>query len=108
MVNVYNLKYMPYAQAKIVKDENTSVLVSYQTKVAQVDKDGWLKIFGLYSHTTRKHIGAFMRELGLDYKTAKFLYENGLKLNINTGEIKDIDFNYDNAFILYLKDRALA
>jgi hypothetical protein len=42
--------------------------------------------------TTRKHIGAFMREYcGSTYQVAKQLYEDGYMLNIDTGEVVEID-----------------
>ena len=65
-------------------------LVSYTTTVIEITSDGWLYVNGLYSMTTRKHIGWFMRLLGLSYQTAKTLYENRQILNLETGEIKAI------------------
>ena len=86
---IKKLSKMPYAQAHIEKfDDGTIYLFSYTTLVAEIDADGWLTIFGLYSATTRKHISAFMREYtGLDYQTAKACYKEDYKLNIHTGEI---------------------
>lgn len=85
--NIRKLKSMPFAQAAIVTDEQGNIcLVSYVTPVVSV-VDGWLKVNGLYSQTTRKHIGAFMRELGFDYYTAKQLYNDDMKMNIYTGEV---------------------
>lgn len=63
------------------------VLVSYTTAVAEVH-NGWLTINGLYSATTRKHIGWFMRSLGYTYQLAKSLYEQRLSINLYTGEVK--------------------
>ena len=65
-------------------------LFSYGTKVAEV-RYGWLHIYGLFSKTTRKHLGWFMRELGLDYQLAKKLYTSYKSMNINTGEIRNWD-----------------
>lgn len=83
------LTAMPYAQATIRKyDDGTIVLISYQTPVAYIEADGRLFIRGLYSATTRKHIGAFVREYAnLDYQTAKRIYEDGYGYNIYTGEV---------------------
>jgi hypothetical protein len=88
-----NLSAMPYAQAKILRFEDGTVqLMSYATVVATVDRDGWLEIHGLYSMTTRKHIGAFMREVvHMDFATAKQLYNDGYRMNIHTGEVIAID-----------------
>ena len=83
------LTAMPYAQATIRKhDDGTIILISYETPVAYIEADGRLYIRGLYSATTRKHIGAFVREYAkLDYQTAKRIYEMGCGYNIYTGEI---------------------
>ena len=83
-----NLKSMPYAQATVIVENNEIVLRSYQTDVIIVTADGWLVCTGTYSATTRRHIGAFMREYGYgDYYLAKMLYKDGLKMNIYTGEV---------------------
>ena len=58
--------------------------------VAEV-RFGWLKIYGLYSMTTRKHIGWFMKELGFNYQIAKQIYHDCKYLNIYTGEVRDWD-----------------
>ena len=84
-----NLSAMPYAQAKVLRFEDGTIqLMSYATIVATIDRDGWLSIHGLYSMTTRKHIGAFMKEYtGMDYHTAKQIYTDGYQMNIHTGEV---------------------
>lgn len=69
---------------------NVRALVSYATTVIEIDEEGWLIVHGLYSMTTIKHIGWFMRELGYSYMTAKHLYNKGLQMNIYTGEVKAI------------------
>lgn len=80
----------PNAQAFIVNRENgDKELFSYKTCACGV-YNGWLVVYGLYSATTRKHIGWFMRELGLSYQTAKILHKNGITMNIHTGEIQPI------------------
>lgn len=82
-----NLKSMPYAQATVIITDEI-VLRSYQTDVIIVSADGWLVCTGTYSATTRRHIGAFMKEYGYgDYHLAKMLYKEGMKMNIHTGEI---------------------
>ena len=77
------------AQTYMEPIQNGLALYSYTTRVAEV-QDGWLCIKGLYSMTTRKHISWFMRELGLDYQTAKRLYEDDKEMNIYTGEVRDL------------------
>jgi len=76
------------AQTYMEPIQNGLALYSYTTKVAEV-KDGWLRINGLYSMTTRKHIGWFMQELGFTYQLAKQLYNDRKEMNIYTGEVVD-------------------
>ena len=92
MTKNFKLSAMPYAQAHvrttISGGYGSATLVSYTTPVAALDTEGWLQIFGLYSATTRRHISAFVKEYcGIDYQTAKHIYEKGQKLNIYTGEV---------------------
>lgn len=84
------LKYCPYGQAYSVIDENGAIsLVSYSTTVIVIDPMGWLTCSGTYSQTTRKHIGAFMKEYTtFTYYTAKDAFLNNYTINIYTGEIK--------------------
>lgn len=86
------LSNMPYAQAKVVvMSDGTIALRSYYTYVAFISGDGWLSINGLYSATTRKHIGAFMKEyVNASYQLAKQLYNENMKYNIYTGEVAPI------------------
>ena len=89
-MTIRKLSAMPYAQAHIeISDEGVITLFSYVTRVAEIDTDGFLTVFGLYSMTTRKHIGAFVKEYTpcFDYQSAKACYEGGYKINIETGEV---------------------
>lgn len=79
-----------HAQTYMMPIRNGLALYSYTTCVAEL-KDGWLRINGLYSATTRRHIGWFMRELGFTYQLAKQLYEDNKLFNIYTGEVIDND-----------------
>ena len=82
------LSAMPYAQAHIEITEDFILLFSYRTLVAALHRDGWLSINGLYSMTTRKHIGAFMREYcNADYQLAKRMVEDNFNYNVLTGEV---------------------
>ena len=91
------LSTMPYAQAHVVvDDDNNTYLISYCTHVMTIDKDGWATVYGLYSATTRRHIGAFVKEYVTYpngergyYGTFRDLYKDGLSLNINTGEVRE-------------------
>lgn len=95
---IRKLAHMPYAQAHVEICDNGDIhLFSYVTLVCTITCDGWLTCTGTYSQTTRKHIGAFMREYVTwpngepgDYYTAKHCYEGNYKLNIYTGEIEEM------------------
>lgn len=86
-----NLSRIPYGQCKVYIDDNgNSYLISYTTTVAGI-VDGWLSVNGLYSATTRKHIGAYVAEYAnINYQEAKKLYEDNYKYNIYTGEVEKI------------------
>ena len=85
------LTKIPTGQAiVIIYDDGTKDLISYTTKVAEIDSEGWLSIYGLYSMTTRKHIGAFVSEYAdMTYQQAKAIYEDGYKYNIYTGGVRE-------------------
>lgn len=92
MITRTKLTFMPYAQATvIIDDKNNITLRSYATDVIYLDNEGFLTVTGLYSMTTRKHIGAFMKEYTpFDFLQAKKCYEGKYKFNIYTGEIVDL------------------
>ena len=83
------LERMPYAQAGVLIRPDGIQLVSYETIAAEII-DGWLHVYGLFSASTRKHIGAFLHEYApsLSYYDAKRCYESGEELNIDTGETR--------------------
>ena len=87
-----NLAYCPYGSAGVIIDGENIHLISYTTRVCTIDAEGFLSCTGTYSATTRKHIGAFLKEYAknLCYYDAKNAYENGYKINIHTGEIVKI------------------
>lgn len=68
--------------------DGTIALQSYNTIVAEINPAGWLKVNGLYSMTTRKHIGWFMRHFNFTYQLAKQIFEDDKIFNIHTGEVK--------------------
>ena len=81
------LSKMPYAQAKVQIHETGAnfrcSLISYNTCAAQIISGGWVIVNGLYSATTRKHLGAFAAEYcGTTYQTLKKCYEKNLAYNI--------------------------
>lgn len=89
---ITKLTFMPYARATvIIDDDNNITLRSYNTDVIYLDKEGFLTVTGLYSMTTRKHIGAFMKEYTpFSFAFAKKAYEGNYKINIYTGEIVEL------------------
>lgn len=83
------LTAMPYAQAAVLKMDNGNIILrSYNTDVILIQADGWMSINGLYSATTRRHIGAFVKEYAnISYQLAKQLYNDDYLYNIYTGEV---------------------
>jgi hypothetical protein len=82
-----------YASAYTFSDSRGGYgLVSYKTQVLHIDKEGWCVVTGLYSPTTIKHIGWFVREFlpHLTYYTLKKVCIDELKINVKTGEIKPL------------------
>lgn len=80
------LKNHEYAQAHVeIENDDDSIiywLVSYSTHVATVVETpaGWsLSCYGLYSMTTRRHIGWFLDDIGspFTFQDAKRSVENG-------------------------------
>lgn len=90
-MSIVKLSAMPYAQAHVSRRPESIGLVSYTTCVATIDASGWLEVYGLYSMTTRRHIGAFVREYAnISYQLARELYEKNMVYNIYTGEIRSL------------------
>lgn len=88
-----SLKYAPSAQCGVVFGENSVVhFISYTTRVITIDSNGWLTCTGTYSATTRKQIGRFLKEYApmISYQMVKKVYEDEMKINIHTGEIKPL------------------
>ena len=96
MKNTFNygrpLKAMPYAQVRVVNTDKGIGLYSYRTLVSEI-KGEWLYCYGLYSMTTRKHLGAFGKEFTptIPYHIFKMCYEDDMRYNIATGEIEKIE-----------------
>ena len=95
---VRQFKDHPYAQACVIEcEDGYKALQSYETMIAEVDPEGWLRILTMHkpngelSHTTIRHLGWFMRELGFTYQLAKALFYDHKEMNIYTGEVIDCD-----------------
>ena len=87
---IKKLKTMPYAQAHIEIHNDTYYLFSYVTLVATVryeEGEKWIKCYGLYSATTRKHISAFAKEHDLKFTDFKEIEGRPWEMNMMTGEI---------------------
>jgi len=82
------LPNMEYAQAGILLEPGAELLVSYETIVAEKDALGWLHVYGLFSASTRKHLGCWGKRIGVPYHVLKGLYENALDYNVYTGEFR--------------------
>ena len=94
---IKKLNAMPYAQAHIEIIDDTAYLFSYTTLVAsvRVDNEGkWIRCYGLYSMTTRKHISAFAKEYGLTFHDFKAYAGAEFDFNTDTGEVV-FDEGYD-------------
>lgn len=87
-MTIRKLKNHEYAQAHVeIENDDDSIiyrLVSYKTHVATVTETaaGWfLDCYGLYSMTTRKHIGWFLSDIN-----SPFTF-NDAKCSVETGRI---------------------
>ena len=79
----------PHANARIIITPAVTTLVSYSTAVIDIDANGWLSCSGLYSMTTRKQIGWFLKEYApaITFQMVKKCVETDTMINIYTGEI---------------------
>lgn len=83
-----------YSQCHVEIDGMGGIhFVSYSTEVISISPVGWLTCHGLYSVTTRKQIGYFMREYctPLTYHDAKRCYYDSVQINIHTGEVRQVE-----------------
>jgi len=86
-----------YAQCHLRHyEDGTTALISYNTCAAELDAEGWLRVHGLYSATTRKHLGWFAKYLTeffnirLTYHDLRDLYTSGDTMNLLTGELREV------------------
>ena len=83
---------MEYAQAGILYEPAAEFLVSYETIVAELTANGWIHVYGLFSATTRKHLGRWGKMHGLSYQEIKSLYEGDKEYNIYTHQYRPAEF----------------
>lgn len=83
------LDYMPNATARIfISASGILTLMSYRSQVCYFDVTGGrILCTDLRTQTTRRHVSAFMREIGGNYDLAKKSFVSGCAVDINTGEI---------------------
>ena len=88
-----------YSQCGITHDNSgeTLLFVSYETIVCEISKDGWFHLNGVFSVTTSKQIGWFLREWCNDYSHRRDLcnypylrkmWEKGLDVNLYHGDTR--------------------
>lgn len=77
-----------YSQCHVEITDTATHFFSYSTLVCSIE-DGWLSCFGLYSMTTRKQIGWFLKEYAprITFQMVKQCVEQDMMINIDTGEI---------------------
>ena len=88
MMMIKKLDNHRYSQCHVEIAADTINFFSYSTLVCRIE-DGWLSCTGLYSMTTRKQIGWFLKEYAPDmtFQMVKQCFEDGMMINIHTGEV---------------------
>lgn len=97
-IEIRPLNNHKYSNCRVYITEDTTtgkratVFESYKTTAASIDGDGFLAVTCLCSATTRKQVSWFLREYApiVDYQLAKRLYNDGVAMNLYTGEIIDL------------------
>lgn len=64
-----------YGKARVFKEDGKTVLVSYNTRVAEIE-NGKAKVFGTYSQTTSRHIREFLLQNGFKAESSKQIMED--------------------------------
>lgn len=96
------LSKIPYGNCGVIYTwEGTTILRSWNTRVAMIDLDGWLIVnrkgvedaIGHLSKSTARHLSAFMFEYGWvgKYENAKKCYYNDVAFNIRTRNFITLD-----------------
>ena len=77
-----------YSQCHVETTDTAVHFFSYSTLVCSIE-DGWLSCSGLYSMTTRKQIGWFLKEYAprITFQMVKQCVEDNMMIDIDTGEI---------------------
>ena len=77
----YDARQSFYGKAKVVVDKGCTTLYSYDTKVAQINRKGELKLLPCwdYSQTTMRHVKEFMRQNGFNVDTVAQIRKDYIK-----------------------------
>lgn len=88
MMMIKKLDSHRYSQCHVEIAADTINFFSYSTLVCRIE-EGWLSCTGLYSMTTRKQIGWFLKEYApaITYQMVKQCFEEDMMINIYTGEV---------------------
>ena len=71
---VFDTRKSFYGKAQVLTENNKTVLISYSTRVAEIE-NGKAKIFGTYSPTTLRHIKDFLYQNNFPIGTKSELLE---------------------------------
>ena len=67
----YDKRKSFYGKAKVIKTVKGSYLISYSTKVAEIDTEQRVIVFGSYSPTTTRHIKEYLKQNGFKADNTK-------------------------------------
>ena len=88
----------PYSQCGYdVTEDGTTLFISYETIVCEIDKEGWFNLHGEFSTTTSKQISWFLREWCKEnrcpyiwcYPDVKAYYKKNRDVNLFTQETRE-------------------
>ena len=82
-----------YGQCGLLLEAGCTRLVSYDVVVAEVDAEGWVKVFACPSRSTANHLAKWGRPMGMSYRLLIDLLYRRLEMNYHTGLQRPITFN---------------
>lgn len=82
-----------YGQCGILIEPGCERLVSYDVVVAEVDAQGWVKVFACPSRSTANHLAKWGRPLGMTYRLLVDLLYRRKEMNYHTGNERPITFD---------------
>lgn len=69
----YDARQSFYGKAHVIIEGNKKILLSYSTNVAEIidtgDGEYDVRVFGIYSNTTLRHIKEFLKQEGFEANT---------------------------------------